>query len=277
MNVKGKIVLITGAASGIGAALARRFLAEGAKGLILGDVQEQMLSELVLELNGNHDEKSTSAVSSSPIAYGLRCDVTREADIQALVNTGVKHFGRVDIACSNAGLVRDGGEETSDEDWQLNWDIHLMAHVWLSRAVLPGMLSRSEGYLLITASAAGLLTSLPSTSYAVTKHASIAFAESMSIRHGASGVRVSVLCPQAVDTPLIQQRANVPGVSSQIDGVMSTDALCDTVIEGLASEKFLILPHPQVLEYFQRKATDYDRWLSGMRRLDQKLRLGKSA
>jgi NAD(P)-dependent dehydrogenase (short-subunit alcohol dehydrogenase family) len=276
MSPEGKVVLITGAASGIGAALARRFLTEGAEALILGDVQVDLLESLTRELNSRVPGGVEADLRKRAKVHSLRCDVTREADIQALVQLGEQHFGRVDIACSNAGLVRDGGEETSDEDWQLNWNIHLMAHVWLSRAVLPGMLKRAEGYLLITASAAGLLTSLPSTSYAVTKHASIAFAESMSIRHGPAGVRVSVLCPQAVDTPLIQQRANIPGVSSQIDGVMSTEALCDSVLEGLASEKFLILPHPQVLEYFQRKATDYDRWLAGMRRLDQKLRLGKT-
>jgi NAD(P)-dependent dehydrogenase (short-subunit alcohol dehydrogenase family) len=275
MNVSGKIVLITGAASGIGAAMARRFLAEGAEGLVLGDVQENLLSELALELNASANQPRGGVFGEKRV-IAQKCDVTREADVQALAKSAERHFGRIDIACSNAGLVRDGGEETSDEDWQLNWNIHLMAHVWMSRAVLPGMLGRAEGYLLITASAAGLLTSLPSTSYAVTKHASIAFAESMSIRHGPSGVRVSVLCPQAVDTPLIQQRANVPGVSSQIDGVMSTEALCDCVIDGMASEKFLILPHPQVLEFFQRKASDYDRWLAGMRRLDQKLRLGMS-
>lgn len=282
MQVSGKIILITGAASGIGAAMARRFLAEGAAGLVLGDVQEGPLSELTRELNAIPNPLGVSTQGRADVAepkvrvISQGCDVTREADIQALVAYGEQHLGRVDIACSNAGLVRDGGEDTSDEDWQLNWNIHLMAHVWLSRAVLPGMLQRAEGYLLITASAAGLLTSLPSTSYAVTKHAAIAFAESMSIRHGAAGIKVSVLCPQAVDTPLIQQRANVPGVSSQIGGVMSTDALCDTVIEGLSTEKFLILPHPEVLEYFQRKASDYDRWLAGMRKLDQKLRLGKS-
>ena len=264
MKVADKIIVITGAASGIGAALARRFLAEGAAGLVLGDVQTEALQALTDELN----QQRVGAVS----ALCLRCDVTREADIQALAARAETHFGRIDLYCSNAGLVRDGGEDTSDADWLLNWNIHLMAHVWAARAVLPGMLKRGAGHLMITASAAGLLTSLPSTSYAVTKHASIAFAESMAIRHGNQGLGVSVLCPQAVDTPMIRARANVPGVSSAIDGVLSAEALCDAVIEAFDAGTFLILPHPQVLEFFRRKANDYDRWLNGMRRLNDKLR-----
>ncbi len=265
MKMSGKIIVITGGASGIGAALARRFLAEGAAGLVLGDVQEQAVQALARELDG-----------SGRKVRAQRCDVTREADIQALVATAGQAFGRVDVYCSNAGLVRDGGEETPDADWQLNWELHLMAHVWAARAIIPGMKQRGEGYLMITSSAAGLLTSLPSVSYAVTKHAAIAFAESMAIRHGPDGLRVSVLCPQAVDTPLIQARAEVPGVSAKIDGVASTDEVCDAVVAAMDKEQFLILPHPQVLTYFQRKATDYDRWLGGMARLDRKLRLGIS-
>ncbi len=269
MDIKGKVVLITGAASGIGEAMAKRFLAEGAAGLVLADVQDAALERLAAQLNWSQPAAQTPV----PV-LARRCDVTREADIQALVAAGEEHFGRIDICCSNAGLIRDGGEEASDESWQLNWNIHVMAHVWMCRAVLPGMIRRGEGYLLITASAAGLLTSLPSSSYAVTKHASIAFAESMSIRHGPEGIRVSVLCPQAVDTPMMDVRRDVPGGSAQIDEMLSPDRLCDTVIEGIASEQFLMLPHPQVLDFFKRKATDYDRWLGGMRKLDQRLRLG---
>jgi NAD(P)-dependent dehydrogenase (short-subunit alcohol dehydrogenase family) len=267
MKVAGKVVLITGAASGIGAGLARRFVVEGAAGLVLGDVQLPMLHALADELRS-----AVSATGAVCPVHAQACDVTREADIQALVATAQQAFGRIDLCCSNAGLVRDGGEEAADADWLLNWNIHVMAHVWLARAVVPTMLQRGEGHIMITASAAGLLTSLPSSSYAVTKHASIAFAETLAIRHGSKGLGVSVLCPQAVDTPLIRARANVPGVSSAIDGVVGVEALCDSVIEAFDQGKFLILPHPQVLEYFQRKANDYDRWLGGMRRLNDKLR-----
>ena len=269
MSIANQVVVITGAASGIGAALARRFLREGAAGLVLGDVQTDALDALVSELNAG------SLVTSPGRAIAVRCDVTREADIQNLVLAATRQFGHIDLYCSNAGLVRDGGEETPDADWQLNWDIHVMAHVWAARAVLPGMARRGQGQFMVTASAAGLLTSLPSTSYSVTKHAAIAFAESMAIRHAPSGIQFSVLCPQAVDTPLIRARANVPGISSSIDGVASTDEVCNCVVAALESGQFLILPHPQVLEFFRRKANDYDRWLGGMRKLDAKLRLGK--
>jgi NAD(P)-dependent dehydrogenase (short-subunit alcohol dehydrogenase family) len=195
--------------------------------------------------------------------------VTREADIQALAAAAEARFGRIDIFCSNAGLVIDGGETTPDEVWRLNWDIHVMANVWAARAVLPGMLARGEGYLLITASAAGLLSSMPSASYAVTKHATIAFAEKMAIDHGAAGIRVSVLCPQAVDTPLMQGRL---GKGAALDGVATADEVAACAVDGLAAEAFLILPHPKVIDYFRNKAADYDRWLSGMRRGLAKLR-----
>ena len=270
MSIANKVVVVTGAASGIGAALAKRFLQEEAAALVLGDVQMPALDALASELNAEF-----AGGSPTPRVLALRCDVTQEPDIQALVALAEKQFGRVDLYCSNAGLVRDGGEETPDADWQLNWDIHVMAHVWAARAVLPGMVQRGLGQFMVTASAAGLLTSLPSTSYAVTKHAAIAFAESMAIRHAPSGVQFSVLCPQAVDTPLIRARANVPGISSSIDGVASTDDVCNCVVAALESGQFLILPHPQVLEFFRRKANDYDRWLGGMRKLDSKFRLGK--
>ena len=261
MNLAGRVVVITGAASGIGAAMARRFAAEGAAGLVLGDIQADALAALVAEVD--------QATGGSFEAIGIRCDVTKEADICALVEAAEARFGRIDIFCSNAGLVIDGDETTPDDVWRLNWDIHVMANVWAARALLPGMLARGEGYLLITASAAGLLSSMPSASYAVTKHATIAFAEKMAIDHGAAGLRVSVLCPQAVDTPLMQGRL---GKGAAVDGVATADEVAACVVEGLAAESFLILPHPKVIDYFRNKAADYDRWLAGMRRGLAKLR-----
>jgi NAD(P)-dependent dehydrogenase (short-subunit alcohol dehydrogenase family) len=261
MKVAGRVVVITGAASGIGAAMARRFAREGVAGLVLGDINADALGALVAELGQGTDAPF--------VAIGIHCDVTKEADIRALAEAAEVRFGRIDIFCSNAGLVIDGDETTPDEVWRLNWDIHVMANVWAARAIVPGMLARGEGYLLITASAAGLLSSMPSASYAVTKHATIAFAEKMAIDHGAAALRVSVLCPQAVDTPLMQGRL---GKGAAVDGVATADEVAACVVEGLVAETFLILPHPKVLDYVRNKAADYDRWLAGMRRGLAKLR-----
>ena len=265
MKLTNRIAVITGAASGIGAALARRFAAEGVSGLVLGDRQREPLERLAAELNTQYGADGRFK------ALALAGDVTREADVKALANAAESAFGRVDLFFSNAGLVSDGDENTPDELWQLNWNLHVMAHVWAARAVLPGMKARGEGYLLSTASAAGLLTSMPSATYAVTKHAAIAFAEKMAILHGDAGIRVSVLCPQAVATPLFQGRE---GKGAAVDGIISADDLAVNVVQAIDSETFLILPHPQVIDYFRRKANDYDRWLSGMRRMGAKLKAG---
>jgi NAD(P)-dependent dehydrogenase (short-subunit alcohol dehydrogenase family) len=252
MQIAGSVVVITGAASGIGAALARRLAAAGARGLVLGDVQERPLRALAAELGG-----------AAAGVFALRCDVTREPDLQALARLAEASFGRIDLFCSNAGLVIDGDEHSPDEVWRLNWDIHVMANVWAARAAVPGMLARGGGAFLVTASAAGLLSSMPSASYAVTKHAAIAFAEKLAIDHGDAGLQVSVLCPQAVDTPLMKDRL---GKGAAVDGVATPQAVADCVVEGLEAGRFLILPHPKVLDYFQKKAADYDRWIAGMRR-----------
>ena len=252
MQIAGSIVAITGAASGIGAALAGRFVAAGARGLVLGDVREGELRSVA---------EALGAAAAGVVA--VRCDVTREADLQALVKLAETRFGRIDLFCSNAGLVMDGDEHTPDEIWRRNWDIHVMANVWAARAVTPGMLARGGGTFLVTASAAGLLSSMPSASYAVTKHAAIAFAEKLAIDHGDAGLRVSVLCPQAVDTPLMKGRL---GKGAAVDGVATPQAVAECVLDGLEAERFLILPHPKVLDYFRAKAADYDRWLAGMRR-----------
>lgn len=265
MNVKGRVIAITGAASGIGAAMARRFANEGAAGLVLGDIQEGPLRDLADELTERFGATGLKVT-------GLRCDVTREGDIREMVEAAETGMGRLDIMCSNAGLVRDGDEQTPDEIWELNWNIHVMANVWAARWALPGMKARGEGYFLITASAAGLLSSMPSASYAVTKHASIAFAEKLAIDHGDEGIRVSVICPQAVDTPLMAGRL---GKGAALDGVATADEVAGCVVDGLSAETFLILPHPKVLDYFRNKSADYDRWLSGMRRGRARLRLAE--
>lgn len=260
MQLQGKVIVITGAASGIGKALAKRFAPERPAGLVITDLPA---AQAALEAQA----QALNEAGIPTLAHSA--DVGQEAQVQALVAAAQARFGRVDVFCSNAGLIRDGDENTPDAHWQLNWQVHVMAHVYAARAVVPGMRERGEGYLVNTASAAGLLTSLPSATYAVTKHACIALAEWLSIQHGEAGVRVSVVCPQAVDTPMIAGRAG--SAAARNDGVISADDLADVVVQGIAEEKFLILPHPQVLDYFQRKANDYDRWLGGMRRFAAKV------
>lgn len=254
MKIEGKTAVITGAASGIGRALARRFVEEGARGVVVADVQREALQAVADELGAER-------------ALAVPCDVTSEAAVQALVAAAEDRFGPIDIFCSNAGIAQTGGEDAPDAEWDINWNLHVMAHVYAARAVVPGMVARGEGYLVNTASAAGLLTHVDSATYAVTKHAAVAFAEYLSIAHGADGVRVSVLCPQAVRTAMTQGREQ--SVAS-VDGMIEPEVLADCVVETMAREEFLILPHPVVLEYMRRKTGDYDRWLSGMRRLRQK-------
>jgi NAD(P)-dependent dehydrogenase (short-subunit alcohol dehydrogenase family) len=263
MKLHDRSIVITGAASGIGRALALRFAGEAPRGLVLADLPQQgaALKALAESISG-------SAPGGVP-AITVPCDVGAEAGIKALVAAAEARFGHVDVFCSNAGIIRDGTENAPDEEWALNWQVHVMAHVYAARAVVPGMRERGFGYLLNTASAAGLLTSLPSATYAVSKHAAIAFAEWLAVQHGDAGIKVSVLCPQAVDTPLIANRSGAAAAAN--DGVISAEALAECVVAGMESEKFLILPHPQVLDYHQRKTGDYDRWLSGMRKFAARL------
>ena len=248
MKLTNKNVIITGGASGIGHALARRFRAEGTANITVADLQADKLAAVAEEVGG----------------LAVPCDVAQEADIKTLVARAEAAHGPVDVFCSNAGLVRYGWEEAPDEVWQTNWNVHVMAHVYAARAVIPGMLARGGGYLVNTASAAGLLSQIDSSSYTVTKHAAVAFAETLSIRYGDKGIRVSVLCPQSVRTAMTAARG---AAVSSVDGMLELEALADCVVETMDKEEFLILPHPQVREYLQRKASDYDRWLGGMRRL----------
>ena len=186
---------------------------------------------------------------------------------EELVKKSLSAFGHIDLFCSNAGIFTPGGEDLSTDKWQTIWDINVMSHVFAARAVLPGMLERGEGYLLNTSSAAGLLNQVGSAPYAATKHAAIGFAEWLSITYGNRGIKVSALCPQAVRTAMT---AGGDGGVAGLDGMLEPDQLADTVIETLAEERFLVLPHPEVLTYMRRKTDDYDRWLGGMRRLQDR-------
>jgi NAD(P)-dependent dehydrogenase (short-subunit alcohol dehydrogenase family) len=248
MNIKNRIAVITGGATGIGAALARRFHAEGAKCVVVAGLQPELLAAVAQEVGG----------------LAVPCDVANEAEIQALVARVERDIGPIDIFCSNAGIARLGDEDVPDAEWQLNWDIHVMAHVYAVRAVAPLMAARGEGYLVHTASAAGLLSHIQSATYSVTKHAAVAFAEWVSIKYREQGVRVSVLAPQAVRTPMTA-RPDGAAVAS-VDGMIEPEALAECVVRSMDREEFLILPHPGVRDYMVRKATDVDRWLKGMAR-----------
>jgi NAD(P)-dependent dehydrogenase (short-subunit alcohol dehydrogenase family) len=262
MEMSGKVIVVTGGASGIGAALVRRLAREGAAGLVVADLDAGAAQALARDVNG----------------LAVRTDVSNEADVQALIAQATQRFGRVDVLCSNAGIALGGGVDAPNADWQRIWEVNLMAHVYGARAVLPQMLERGEGYLLHTASAAGLLSHPDSALYAVTKHAAVSFAEWLSINYGDRGIRVSCLCPQGVRTPMLMGPEG-GRKSFLLEGSVSAEQVADDVIAALRDERFLVLPHPEVHDYMQRKAADVDRWLGGMRRLRAKaqaIRYGKS-
>ena len=255
MQIKGKIVVVTGAASGIGKALCERFAMEEASAVVVSDIDQPGIDATVSEL------------AAKTNAVGIRCDVSKEDEINSLVNRTLEQFGHIDLFCSNAGIFTAGGESVSTKAWQQIWEINVMAHVFAARSVLPSMLERGEGYLLNTSSAAGLLNQVGSAPYSTTKHAAIGFAEWLSITYGNRGINVSVLCPQAVRTNMT---AGGDGGVAGLDGMLEPEQLADTVIETLGEERFLVLPHPEVLTYMRRKTDDYDRWLGGMRRLHER-------
>lgn len=251
MNLKDRIVVVTGAASGIGRAMARRFAAEGARLVVCAD----------------RDLEGAGATAAGIAAIAVRVDVAREDDIKALIETVEAGHGPIDLFCSNAGIGVAGGAEAANEDWRRIWDINVMAHVWAARHLVPLMAARGGGYLLNTASAAGLLTQIGSAPYAVTKHAAVGLAEWLAITHGDQGIKVSVLCPQAVRTAMT---AGNPGGVASIDGMMEPDELAGMVVRSIEAEEFLILPHPQVLDYMRNKTADYGRWIGGMRKLNRR-------
>jgi NAD(P)-dependent dehydrogenase (short-subunit alcohol dehydrogenase family) len=251
MQVKDRIVVVTGAASGIGRALAQRFAREGAKLVVCSDINADGVQAVAEEVGG--------------IAFVT--DVSKEADIQAMIEAVETQHGPIDLFCSNAGVGYGGGAEAPDARWQKIWEINVMAHVWAARHLVPRMAARGGGYLLNTASAAGLLSQVGSAPYAVTKHAAVALAEWLSLTHGDQGIKVSVLCPQAVRTAMTA--GNPDGVAS-VDGMLEPEDAAEACVRAIEAETFLVLPHPQVLEYMRRKTADYDRWLGGMRKLNRR-------
>jgi NAD(P)-dependent dehydrogenase (short-subunit alcohol dehydrogenase family) len=257
MQLKDKVAVVTGGANGIGRALCRRFAAEGARGVVVADRDAAGAKRVAEEIDG----------------LAVTVDVSAEADIHRLVDQSTKKFGAIDLFCSNAGIATGGGVEAPNSEWQEIWDINLMAHVYAARAVLPAMIARGEGYLLQTASAAGLLTSIGSAPYAVTKHAAVALAEWLSITYGHQGIRVSCLCPQGVFTNMLMRPDAGPATEFLKAEALQPEQVAESVVQGLASEKFLILPHEIVAKYMSHKVTDYDRWIRGMRRLQAEIEL----
>lgn len=266
MQVRDKVVIVTGAASGIGKALAERFANDGATGLVLADLNAAGL-EAVQRSCSDIRASSPNADAGFVVIHKV-VDVTNEENIKSVVDVTLKTFGRIDLFCSNAGVggadpdIDNPGSPANDR-WALSWGVNVMAHVYAARHALPGMIARKSGYFLNTVSAAGLLSQIGSAPYSTTKHAAIGFGEHLAIACKENGIGVSLLCPQAVDTPMLGGAAG----SQNVDGVLSPEQVASTVVEGLADERFLILPHPQVTTYMQRKTGDYDRWIKGMVRL----------
>src|SRR5262245_23882108 len=260
MDLRQKVVVVTGGGSGIGAAMARRFAADGALGVLVADLDEAKAHEVA--------EEADRAGSQG---LAMRCDVGDEDQVRALIAAVLERFGHVDLFCSNAGVAFGKGVEASAEEWDLSWRVNVMAHVFAARAVLPSMLARGAGYLLQTCSAAGLLTNPGDAPYTVSKHAAVAFAEWLAVTYGDKGVRTSVLCPQGVRTNMLLaglEEGNPAARAVAAAGeLLEPEQVADAVVEGLDAERFLILPHPEVATYLRRKAADPDRWLAGMRRL----------
>jgi NAD(P)-dependent dehydrogenase (short-subunit alcohol dehydrogenase family) len=253
VEVAGRVAIVTGGASGIGAALARRFAADGAAAVVIADVDTAAAEVVAAEIGGT----------------AVMADVSVEADVQALTQRVLADHGRVDIYCSNAGIGLGGGQDAPDDSWQLSWEVNVMAHVYAARALVPGWVARGDGYFMGTISAAALLNHVLAAPYAATKAAALSFFEWLAITYGPHGLRVAALCPQGVRTPMLLR-------SQEVSDFLLADALepeqvADIVITAMRDERFLILPHPEAGAYFARKGADYDRWIAGMQRLRQRV------
>jgi NAD(P)-dependent dehydrogenase (short-subunit alcohol dehydrogenase family) len=250
MEVADRVVVVTGGARGIGRSLARKFAAAGAEMVIVADIDADAAWSVARDIGG----------------MAIRCDVSKETEVAQLVEKVHIAKGRIDIFCSNAGIAVDGGPETANSEWQRIWEVNVMAHVYVARYALPSMLARGEGYVVGTVSAAGLLNHLFAAPYGVTKAAALSFFEWLSIAHGDEGIRVSCICPQGVKTDMLAAERR-KGLDFLTATALEPEQVADAALQGIHDEKFLILPHSEVAEYFVRRASDYERWLRGMRRL----------
>ncbi|MEA2368356.1 MAG: hypothetical protein QOH38_1074 [Thermoleophilaceae bacterium] len=264
MELRDRVAVVTGGASGIGRALARRFAEEGARGVAVADLDDAGAEAVAAEIGD--------------LAFGMGCDVAVEEQVEALIDRATDELGPVDLFCANAGIGTGTGLDTPDDLWDLAFDVNVRAHVLAARRLVPEWVERGEGYFLTTASAAGLLTQIGSAPYSVTKHAAVAFAEWLSVTYGDRGVRVSCLCPMGVNTGMLQaglSEAGEQGLGTRVVAaagtVLEPEQVADAVVDALRAETFLVLPHPEVLEFFRRKGADYDRWLAGMRRLQARI------
>ena len=260
MELQDRVAVVTGGASGIGRAMVRRFAAGGARGVVAADV--------------NADAAVALAEQLGERVLGVGCDVTDDAQVGELIERAEDAFGPVDLFCANAGIGTGAGLDAADEVWDAIWSVNVRAHILAARRLVPAWLERGEGYWLSTASAAGLLTQIGDAPYTVTKHAAVAFAEWLAVTFGSRGLRVSCLCPMGVNTPLLQtglDQAGSEGLGGRVVAaagqVLEPEDVADVVADALREERFLILPHPEVLEFLRRKASDTDRWIRGMQRL----------
>lgn len=252
MQLEGKVIVITGAGSGIGAAMARRFSTESPAGLMLADLNSETVGAVAADIGAAH----------------YQMDVSDPEANRQLIESTEAMFGPVDLFCANAGYGVAGTEQSDPESWDDMWRVNVMSHIHAAKHLIPGWLARGQGYFLSTASAAGLLTNLGAAQYSVTKHAAVAFAEWLAVTYGEKGVKVSCLCPQFVNTPLIDAMSELDSLITTA-AVLEPEAVADAVVDGLDGESFLILPHPEVKDYFQNKAGGYDRWIAGMQKLQR--------
>lgn len=258
MELSQQVAVVTGGAQGIGRALCRRFATEGAAGIVVADLDFEGARLVAEEVGG----------------LAIPCDVSDERQIQSLVQQTLDRFGRIDLFVSNAGITTKGGIEVVDQEWQRLWDVNVMSHVYASRAVLPAMLERGNGYLLNTSSAAGVLTEIGSAPYSVTKHAAVALAEWLSVQYRRRGIKVSCLCPAGVATDFLDLEDPIHQFLHMSS--VTPEQVAECVVQGLSDERFLILPHAEVQEFFQFKADHYDDWLKNFSRVNEKMERAKA-
>jgi len=255
MQLEGRIIVVTGAGSGIGKALVKQFVAEGAKAVVSVDIDAGNALQTAQEFG----------------CIAMTADVTREDDIIRIIEETERDVGPIDLFCSNAGVMGGASEQSPNQEWQFTWEVNVMSHVYAARHLVPRMIQRGGGYFLNTASAAGLLNQIGGAAYGTTKHAAVGFAEWLALTYAHQGIKVSLLCPQAVRTAMTANVDNDAIRAASNDGMMEPDQLAAIVVEHLRRDAFLILTHEEVKVYMQRKASDYDRWIGGMNRLLQRL------
>ena len=254
MEIKDKIIVVTGAGSGIGKALVEKFIAEGAKTVVGVDINADTAKKTAAELG----------------CVAMSADVAKEDDVRRVIEDTENTIGPIDLFCSNAGVAAGASEQSANVEWELCWDVNVMSHVYAARHLVPRMVARGGGYLMNTSSAAGLLNQIGGAAYGVTKHAAVGFGEWVAIHHQHEGIKVSMLCPQAVRTPMTEV-VNDATAAAASNGMIEPAELAETVVEELRKESFIILPHPIVLDYMRNKTNNYDRWIGGMNKLMRKI------